>query len=47
MIWKWSYFLAAAVFAAYFLLRGGVPPIAIAAGLAGAAFLTWRKSRTA
>jgi hypothetical protein len=44
---KWNYFLAAAIFAGFFLLRGGAPPVAVIAGIAGAALLVWRKSRTA
>jgi hypothetical protein len=47
MMWKWTYFFAAAIFAGYFLLRGGVPPAAVGIGLGAAALLTWRRSRTA
>jgi hypothetical protein len=42
---KWSYFLAAAVFAGYFLVAGGAPPLAVAAGIGGAALMVRWKSR--
>jgi len=44
---KWSYFLAAAVFAGFWLLRGGAPPMAVAAGIGGAALMVARARRTA
>jgi hypothetical protein len=43
--YKWCYFLAAAIFAGFFLIRGGAPPIPIALGIAGAALFTRRTSR--
>ena len=43
MIWRWRYFLGAAVFVAYLLLSHGVPPAAVAAGTAMAALLFWRR----
>ncbi len=42
---KWCYFLAAAIFAGFFLIRGGAPPFPIALGIAGAALFTLRTSR--
>jgi len=39
---KWSYFLAAAVFAGFFLVRGGAPPLSVAAGILGAALMVRR-----
>jgi hypothetical protein len=43
--YKWCYFLAAAIFAGFFLIRGGAPPVPIALGIAGAALFTRRTSR--
>lgn len=43
---NWSHFLGAAALTAYFLIAGGAPPLAVAAGLCGAAALVagrrWR-----
>ncbi len=36
---KWRYFLAAVVLAAFFLLRGGAPPLAVLAGIGAAALM--------
>jgi uncharacterized protein (TIGR03382 family) len=44
---KWSYFAGASILAAYFLLSNGAPPLAVLAGLGGAAMFTRRKSRAA
>jgi hypothetical protein len=41
---KWAYFLAAAVFAGYFLVTKGAPPLAVALGIAAAALLARRTS---
>lgn len=43
MMVKWSFFAGAAILAAYFLIRGGVPVIPVLAGCAVAALMTWRK----
>jgi hypothetical protein len=43
---KWSWFLGASVLVAYFLLTKGAPPLAVAAGIAGAAMFLRRRSRT-
>ena len=45
MNYRWSYFLAAGLFAGFFLIRGGAPPIPIALGIAGAALFMRRTSR--
>jgi hypothetical protein len=42
---KWRYFVGAAALAAYFLIAQGAPPIAVAAGIAGAAMFMRRTSR--
>jgi hypothetical protein len=44
---KWNYFLAAAVFAGFFLVRGGAPPLPVAFGIAGAALLILRSKSSA
>jgi hypothetical protein len=43
--YNWNYFLAAALFAGFFLIRGGAPPVPIALGIAGAALFMRRKLR--
>jgi hypothetical protein len=40
---KWNYFLASAVFAGFFLIKGGVPPVAVLAGIGGASLMMLRK----
>ena len=47
MKWKWTYFAAAVILAAYFLINAGAPPLAIAVGIGFAAWLTRRASRHA
>jgi len=44
---KWSYFIGASLLAGYFLLAGGAPPLAVAAGIGGAALFMRRSSRAA
>ena len=44
---KWAYFLAAALFAGYFLVAGGAPPLAVALGIGGAALAARRLSLSA
>lgn len=46
MMWRWRYFFGAVVIAAYFLIRFGAPPLAVAAGIAGAATFMWRRHRS-
>lgn len=46
MMWRWRYFIGAAILAAYLLISNGAPPLAVAAGLAGMAlFMRRRASR--
>ena len=42
---KWGFFIGAAILAAYFLLTSGAPPLAVAAGVGGAAMFMRRTSR--
>jgi hypothetical protein len=42
---KWSYFLGAAILGGYLLLSAGAPPLAVAAGIGGAAMFTRRHLR--
>jgi len=44
---KWRCFLAAVIPAAYLVLAGGAPPVAVAVGVGGAALWMLRRSRTA
>ena len=41
---KWKYFAGASILAVGLLVKAGAPPFPLAAGLAVAAFLTWKKS---
>jgi hypothetical protein len=43
MIWRWRYFVGAVILAALMLLTNGAPPMAVAAGIAGAAMFMWRR----
>jgi hypothetical protein len=45
MIWKWSYFVGAAILASYFLLKVGAPLMPVVAGLLGAALFMRRVVR--
>jgi hypothetical protein len=42
---KWPFFAGAAILADYFLLSGGAPPIAVAAGTALAGVATYLKRK--
>ncbi len=44
---KWSFFIGAALLAAWFLIGAGAPLMAVAAGIGGAALFVRRTSRTA
>ena len=46
MKYKWTYFIGAAVLAAYFLVTNGAPPVAVAAGICGAAMFMRRTKRS-
>lgn len=41
---NWGYFFGASILAAYALLTAGAPPLAVAAGVSGAALFLARKS---
>jgi hypothetical protein len=40
---NWKFFVGACILATGLLFKAGAPIIPVAAGVAGAAFLTWRK----
>ncbi|HXM98545.1 MAG TPA: hypothetical protein VN982_08735 [Candidatus Dormibacteraeota bacterium] len=40
---KWSFFIAAAWLATYYLISRGVPVVPVIAGVGLAAVMTWRK----
>jgi len=42
---KWSYFIGAALIGGYLLLSAGAPPLAVAAGIGGAAIFSRRLLR--
>jgi hypothetical protein len=42
---KWSYFIGAAILGGYLLISAGAPPLAVAAGIGGAAMFTRRRLR--
>jgi len=42
---KWKYFLGACILSAGLLFKMGAPIIPVAVGLAGAAFITWKKQQ--
>jgi hypothetical protein len=44
---KWSYFAGASILASYFLLSNGAPPLAVLAGLSGAAMFVRRSKKRA
>jgi len=43
---KWKFFLGATILTAGLMLKAGAPLVAIALGVAGAAFFNWKKLRT-
>jgi hypothetical protein len=43
---KWKFFIGSCILAAGLLLKAGAPVLAIALGIAGAAFVNWKKTRT-
>ena len=43
---KWKFFVGASVLAAGLLFKAGAPVLAVAMGIALAAFLNWRKQRS-
>jgi hypothetical protein len=40
---KWKFFLGSAIIVAGALLKAGAPVVPILIGIAGAAFVTWKK----
>ncbi len=42
---RWKYFLGACILSAGLLFKMGAPIIPVAVGLAGAAFITWKKQQ--
>ena len=43
---KWKFFIGSCILVAGLLLKAGAPVVAVILGIAGAAFLTWKKQRT-
>ena len=43
---KWKYFIGASILTAGLLVKAGAPLVAVVIGIAGAAFLNWRRYRT-
>jgi uncharacterized membrane protein len=47
MMWRWRYYIGAAILAAVLLIGHGAPPVAVFAGIFGVAmFMRRRSSRT-
>jgi len=44
MIWKWRYYIGAALIVDYFMISHGAPPLAVAAGTLGVAMFMRRRS---
>jgi hypothetical protein len=42
---NWKYFIGASILATGLLIKAGAPLVAIAMGIAMAAFLNWRRER--
>ncbi len=46
MIWRWRYYIGAALIIGYLMISHGAPPLAVAAGVAGVGmFMRRRASR--
>jgi hypothetical protein len=43
---KWKFFIGSCILATGLLLKAGAPIMAIALGIAGAALVNWKKTRT-
>ena len=43
---KWKFFVGACILTTGLLIKAGAPLVAIAAGIAGAAFINWKKQRS-
>jgi len=44
MIWRWRYYIGAALIVGYFLISHGAPPVAVIAGLLGVAMFMRRRA---
>ena len=42
---NWKYFIGSSILAAGLLIKFGAPIFAVALGIAGAAFVNWKKQR--
>jgi hypothetical protein len=42
---KWKFFIGSCILAAGLLLKAGAPVVAVALGIAGAAFVNWKRQR--
>ena len=42
---KWKFFVGSSILAAGLLIKAGAPLIAILIGIAGAAFINWKRQR--
>ena len=42
---KWKFFIGSCILAAGLLVKAGAPIVAVALGIAGAAFLNWKRQR--
>jgi hypothetical protein len=42
---KWKFFIGSCILAAGLLLKAGAPAVAVALGIAGAAFVNWKRQR--
>jgi hypothetical protein len=44
MMWRWRYYIGAAILVGAFLISRGVPPLPVAAGLLGVAMFMRRRA---
>ena len=42
---KWKFFIGSSILVAGLLVKFGAPVVAVALGIAGAAFINWKKQR--
>lgn len=42
---KWKFFVGSCILATGLLLKAGAPVVAVAVGIAGAAFVNWKRQR--
>jgi hypothetical protein len=43
-MWKWRYYLGAALIVGYLMISNGAPPLAVAAGIIGVAMFMRRRA---